>query len=733
MKVALRILFLFGLLTACILFCVYYEEMSDAMLGGRTDDSTQFALGFEDIYAWPRCLNGGVGSLEVSEEAFRLNALAAVFYEKQIAFDSISFEYRHSLPITSSEWNIVYFAKNNRTDPLGHHNATGYGMLIRGNGVLELLKIYDGQWQFESLGRLATGLDFRTRQKVTIEMKPDSSKVDIKIVVNDDPAATLVASDERTPHSTRGYLGFECRHGMLEFSNVTGLGVVSPLMAIVPHDVLLLHGEPEPGKVTLRWRYYLPDTPFSEVRIYEGNKLLGNVKYPGTSWSLEGLENDKAYTFRVKTVSRAGQESRGVDIIVVPGTYTARESMAPLPRIAVSPDNPAHFINADTGEPFVPNGVNLIRLMGDHANFIPEVYDPHEVDHVLELMRNFGYNVVRIFISGRYPIIPGISGDLQTTEGLDEVYMDNVVDFLRRAADKGIYVIPTLIYIPINQYFNNLLGGPIYQNGQIAISGINKLFMTEAGLNAKREYIQRFLNYIKEKDPSLLTCIFSLQIENEEYMSAVDAPFNLQHGIVKTADGGTYDMSDPDSRQACFHNNAVNYLNEMVKTVKEIDPALMVSESIFSYNAVALDPERNHGIQPIPWTSADPRVPFDLKSLAESDLDYLDFHFYPTTTDTTGLKAEFDRHLESSGFSEIQGALQTKPIFLGEYGMFTFVTTDSKKAANALQVLRDYSYELGFRGWALWTFDTEEQAGLLHGSFDDHVINRALGSYDPTP
>ena len=72
-----------------------------------------------------------------------------------------------------------------------------------------------------------------------------------------------------------------------------------------------------------------------------------------------------------------------------------------------------------------------------------------------------GYNTVRVFIIGRNNFNPGIGGDYETTRGLYEPYMENVLDFLRRATRHNIRVFPTFGdgELPNNDYFLSRFGG----------------------------------------------------------------------------------------------------------------------------------------------------------------------------------------------------------------------------------------------------------------------------------
>jgi len=143
--------------------------------------------------------------------------------------------------------------------------------------------------------------------------------------------------------------------------------------------------------------------------------------------------------------------------LVVAASATVQAQPQPLERIGIQPgEDGAQFVIKESETPFHVMGFNYIRLRaaqgktgGDHATFDADTrstkahYDPDRAEAMFSALSKAGYNTVRVFIIGRSKINPGIAGDYDTTTALHEPYMENVVDFLRRATRYRIRVFPT--------------------------------------------------------------------------------------------------------------------------------------------------------------------------------------------------------------------------------------------------------------------------------------------------
>ena len=115
----------------------------------------------------------------------------------------------------------------------------------------------------------------------------------------------------------------------------------------------------------------------------------------------------------------------------------AQAPLEPLERVAVRADEDgAQFVLKDSGEPFYVTGFNYVRLREGHSTFAAATdlteaaYEPERAEVMFRTLSESGYNTVRVFVIGRNPKCPGIGGNYDTTQGLYEPYMENVLDFL---------------------------------------------------------------------------------------------------------------------------------------------------------------------------------------------------------------------------------------------------------------------------------------------------------------
>ena len=285
---------------------------------------------------------------------------------------------------------------------------------------------------------------------------------------------------------------------------------------------------------------------------------------------------------------------------------TAQAQLEPLDRIGIrAGEAGAQFVLKESGTPFFVKGFNYVRLRaaegrtgGDHATFDADTkntkahYDPDRAEFMFGALSKEGYNTVRVFVIGRSKINPGIAGDYDTTKALHEPYMENVLDFLRRATRHRIRVFPTFGDggVPLNAYYRERVRGNGYNK--------NVFVLTEEGIAARVEHITTFLSYIKDREPALLPTLLGLQCQNEAYLRANQWPFTMKEGTFTAANGKTYDMSRTDHRQALMDESYRHYHERIAAAVKAIDAEMLVAEGVFVPRAVGKDPEQHAGVWP---------------------------------------------------------------------------------------------------------------------------------------
>ena len=348
-------------------------------------------------------------------------------------------------------------------------------------------------------------------------------------------------------------------------------------------------------------------------------------------------------------------------------TAWAQDQIQPLERIAVKPGiKGANFVLKDSRAPFFVKGFNYIRLEPGHSTFdaateITEAhYEPERAEEMFQTLKKNGYNTVRVFLIGRSKANPGIGGNYDSTPGNYEPYMDNVLDFLRRATRHCIRVFPTFGDggLPRNAYY--------YDRFKKTGNNKNVMFLTKEGIEARIEFITSFLSYVKEKEPNLLPTLLGLQCQNEAYLKADLWPFSDTEGEFKAANGRRYDLSDMKERQALMDEGYRYYHRRVVAAVKAIDPDMLVAEGVFVPRAVGKDPEKAAGLWPGKYK--DERYPPTLTTLGDGVLDFLDVHFYRADTKETVERA-FENNLASSGFfsKEMEKIRKKKPVIIGEF------------------------------------------------------------------
>ena len=328
------------------------------------------------------------------------------------------------------------------------------------------------------------------------------------------------------------------------------------------------------------------------------------------------------------------------------------------------------------GAPFVPRGVNYIRLSaniggttpnsshpGYHSTFSPLYYAGNRTAQTAALddLQSRGYNVLRVFIDpGNWGRFDGINGD-NPDEPLSKAYLRNVADFVAMASARGLYVNPTLDAVPLSPHFTTQCGG--HGCGGKCGGYPNNQLMDGKCVAAKAEYVRLFLAGVQSFLPngaSGMAGIGWISLYNEAVFSAATTPFSESSGTVTTGDGGTYDMANATQRQLAADSNALNNIKASVAAAKSVDPDALVACGIFTFQAAG----HSAGPAGLPLGTADPRFPLRPSSLSspESPLDLLDVHVYQNP----GWGGSMAVDLASSEWDRV--SFHRKPVIMGEFG-----------------------------------------------------------------
>jgi len=419
-------------------------------------------------------------------------------------------------------------------------------------------------------------------------------------------------------------------------------------------------------------------------------------------------------------------------VSLIASVAKANEQLASLERIVVrESEDGAQFVLKASGTPFFVKGFNYVRLRGDHSTFDADTrstkadYDPDRAETMFAALEKAGYNTVRVFIIGRSRANPGIAGNYNTTKTLYEPYMENVLDFLRRATHHGIRVFPTFGDggLPLNAYYRE----------RFPKRSVNKnvLILTEQGIAARIEHITSFLSYIKDNEPALLPTLLGLQCQNEAYLRADSWPFTEEEGTFTAANAKTYDLSKTDQRQTLLDEGYRYYHHRIADAVKAIDAEMLVAEGVFVPRAVGKDPKQHAGVWP--GKTRDERYPPTLTSIGKGALDFLDVHFYRNKKQEQESVAQaFRLNLGSTGFftAEMAEIRKQKPVVIGEFGAFDFIEKTFAEAVDNMVRVRDLAFDAGVNGMLYWTYDSLEQPKLHHAAIDWPLFVRKMGDFE---
>jgi hypothetical protein len=363
-------------------------------------------------------------------------------------------------------------------------------------------------------------------------------------------------------------------------------------------------------------------------------------------------------------------------------------------------DGIGEFYNRQTGEKFIPRGMNYVRLGPQtkmdgsstfgHSLFDPDEYDSAKVGVDLQKMHADGYNVIRVFLS------PDTMGTV--SGGFSSAYMDNIVDLLNQAEQNQIYVMFTQDWIPGGKY-----GEILNVDCCSTFTLMNANYLPPAGLKANKIFFQDFASSLIQMGAPI-EMIFSFQLRNEMFYDSDQPPLSFTSGVVTTANGLSYDMANLEDRQRMLEENNIFWLDTIRAGILQVDPTALVSVGLFV----------PHG--PHPARIGDPRLVVSEPAIWQSTMDFIDLHAYP------GFELNLKQHLENFGMNN----MQEKPIVMGEFGGEISRFSSIFSAAQTFVDWQVESCQYGIDGWIFWTWDLNEQPDFFNALMQDGAINGVL-------
>lgn len=403
-----------------------------------------------------------------------------------------------------------------------------------------------------------------------------------------------------------------------------------------------------------------------------------------------------------------------INLPQLPTEKIAKQNYKTLPRIRLGEKNGKKvFVTGSNNELFVPRGFNHVVLehgnSGWHALFNTNVYQSDKIDLVLKQISACGGNVIRVWAWGVQNEYGFISD--QKEQILNEKYMHNFIDFLRKATEYNIYVIPILDEYPKYGNFETILTELHAQSDRdgLHVTGYNRQFFWDSFIKAKAIAIKQFIQYIKDTEPSLLSTVLAWCLQNEVFLMNSEGPFSTFTAEILLPDGSKGKVSTQEERQKVYDKTILYWANELTKAVKSVDPSALVTAGMWTSDAAGRKPASG-----LLFDGKDARFPPRPAILGgdEALLDFIDIHIYPW--DNT---SKVNPECHEQGFVK-------KPVIVGEYGVFQNVSVEQAKTM-LIEFLQQ-AYHIGYVGDLYWVWDLsaipEQTYSAVIEGFAQHVM-----------
>ncbi|MBN2503011.1 MAG: discoidin domain-containing protein [Anaerolineales bacterium] len=342
-------------------------------------------------------------------------------------------------------------------------------------------------------------------------------------------------------------------------------------------------------------------------------------------------------------------------------------------------DGVGEFYDRQSGERFVPRGVNYFYIIPAAGGFQDrffgvDVYDHERVAADFQQLSELGYNTVRIFLdtcNGGTGCIGNPSG-----RGLNPEYLDNIVDTMQLAKQHGLYLLLTSNDLPDQGGYWDLSNQGSNENFE---GYRNAHYLTLKGVQSAQLYWGDLMQGLTERHAPF-DALLGWSLLNEQWFFNDTPPFSLNTGRVTTANGNSYDLSDPEQKRAMAIEGITYYIEVVRETILAADPTALITMGFF------------HPDYPNPTRIGDFRYVETAPLLGSTPLDFYDFHAYP------GVELDMESYVENFGML----GYDEKPIIMGEIGAFLDSYPTIETAAPAIQNWIAASCEYGYDGWLYW-------------------------------
>ncbi|MGZ0655463.1 family 16 glycoside hydrolase [Coraliomargarita sp. W4R72] len=405
---------------------------------------------------------------------------------------------------------------------------------------------------------------------------------------------------------------------------------------------------------------------------------------------------------------------------------------ATLNRIKVKSINGrSAFYDSVTNEPFIPlgishtNGPDLPAYdFAKHSLFTEAHYVKSEWESVLNDLERFGYNTIRVFHSrdsgtdnghgGVFPV--GFGGDQYNASGIDSDYMENFIEFVRLAGDRGIYVVHVINNFPYTSYYNNSVSSyPADTN----FEGRNSVWGDQKQIDQRAAAWSKVMQYINDNAPDILPNLLCHLIAGEIRAVSNLAPFTQNSGSIVGVTGDSYDFG-LDGRRQKLYNESVDYWADSVgAAIKAVDDKALVGVTLGLYQgdvgqSVGLFEPNGIQVASDYWNKH-PILPWVMTNSTSPNVDVVDMHFYPWRGES------IDVNLDASEFAACNtdngkvivafefGAAKHDPAYYSQAVSYSGVHPNV--AAKELFDYREAILNKGFKGALFFAY---QDLGLSH-------------------
>lgn len=353
---------------------------------------------------------------------------------------------------------------------------------------------------------------------------------------------------------------------------------------------------------------------------------------------------------------------------------------APEHRIGVRVgESGGEFYDRTTGETWIPRGFNHWRWDRHNGYLMDRTFraGANELDEAkadLAAMASYGYNAVRIWVSACFENAPGCmvapDGELRME------YIENVAEYLRAAKDQGIVVMFTV---------DDLVGPVRYEQSAAHCCdewrGFNLFDLTQGGIDDQVRFWDDLVGGLIAVGAPM-DAIWAYELRNEHFLEADQPPFGVLDEAT-TANGQTYDLTDPAGVQAMLDDGRAHWAMTLARHIKSLDPTALVTVGYFA-----------SGQGPIDF--GDDRRLVDPRPVAALDeIDFIDFHHYP------GMGPE---RWEDVWTNSLLTEAGHKPVVLGEIGAFYEAYDTIEEAITAYTVTIGAACRSGLDGYLGWVW-----------------------------